>query len=337
MKLTCILTVTLSVLLTACLKPGHDFSYYPQPPVPDYSKTANWAALPDMKDSADALPPGENLADGQAEANADVFYIHPTVNFSRKNWNGDVNDAKLNHTVDIYPLRFQASVFNGMCKVYAPRYRQATLYSFIDKSKVNGAKALDLAYTDVVSAFQYYLDHYNQGRPFIIASHSQGSRHAYRLLRDYFETNPQLRKQLICAYTVGFTTDTVYQFIQPCDSSTQTGCILSWNTYKWGTKSEKGILGENCFCANPLSWKCDTAFAGRDKSLGGIPRKYDRLDKGVVAAKVNNGILWIQKPNKKGYFHVGNNYHVSDYNLFYMNIRTNVKDSVEAYYRLRKD
>ncbi|MBL0105279.1 MAG: hypothetical protein IPP51_16800 [Bacteroidetes bacterium] len=73
------------------------------------------------------------------------------------------------------------------------------------------------------------------------------------------------------------------------------------------------------------------------KSLGGLPRKYDRLDKGVVAAKVNNGILWIQKPNKKGYFHVGNNYHVSDYNLFYMNIRTNVKDRVEAYYRLRKN
>ncbi|MBL0105277.1 MAG: DUF3089 domain-containing protein [Bacteroidetes bacterium] len=127
-----------------------------------------------MKDSADALPPGENLVDGQAEAKADVFYIHPTVNFSRKNWNGDVNDAKLNHTVDIYPLRFQASVFNGMCKVYAPRYRQATLYSFIDKSKVNGAKALDLAYTDVVSAFQYYLDHYNQGRPFILASTVRG-------------------------------------------------------------------------------------------------------------------------------------------------------------------
>jgi hypothetical protein len=42
-------------------------------------------------------------------------------------------------------------------------------------------QALDLAYQDVESAFDYYLTHYNQGRPFIVVGHCQGTTHALRL------------------------------------------------------------------------------------------------------------------------------------------------------------
>jgi len=328
-----ILLAILMLINFSCLTPVRDFRKYSMPLSPDYSNTNSWAALPDKKDSADAIPLNSNVKDNQAEAAVDVFYIHPTLDFSGRGWNGDIQNEKLNKRVDKYPIRFQASVFNGSCKVYAPRYRQATLYSFTKRGKKNGDKALALAYSDVKKAFQYYLENYNEGRPFIIASHSQGSRHAYILLSDFIEYNPLLRKQLIAAYTIGFRTDTVFANIPRCDSASQTGCLVSWNTYKWGKVTENEYLGSNYYCVNPLIWKCDTSYCGTELNLGGLPRRFDRIDENVSDAKIQNEILWIHKPKKRGYFRIGKNFHVSDYNLFYSNIRENVQTRIEEYFR----
>ncbi|GIR73695.1 MAG: hypothetical protein CM15mP76_04220 [Prochlorococcus sp.] len=71
----------------------------------------------------------------------------------------------------------QASAFNGSCNIYAPEYRQATYFSFFDKDD-NGKKALDLAYEDIENAFNYFLEFFNNGKPFIIAAHSQGALHS---------------------------------------------------------------------------------------------------------------------------------------------------------------
>lgn len=321
------------IFLSSCFNPWHRFEHYNPPPAPDYSKVEHWAALPEKKDSADAIPPNSGMSDGQADAKVDVFYIHPTMNFSGKGWNGNVRNKKLNRTTDKYPLRFQASVFNGSCKVYAPRYRQATLYSFTKRAKENGMKALDLAYGDVRRAFLYYLDHYNKGRPFIIASHSQGSWHAYRLLREIIDHNDSLKKKLVAAYIIGFRTDSIPGSIPPCDSASQTGCILSWNTYKWGKTSTNEYLGSNCYCTNPLTWRRDSTEAGAELNLGGLPRQFNRIDIGITDARIQGGLLWIHRPKKTGYVRIGKNYHVSDYNLFYSNIRQNVKERVEAYFR----
>ncbi|MGY8791817.1 MAG: DUF3089 domain-containing protein, partial [Pseudomonadales bacterium] len=69
-----------------------------------------------------------------------------------------------NEITDSWVMRDQASVFNGCCDVYAPRYRQATLYSFTDTSEVkNGEQALELAYGDVKTAFKYFVDNHNEG------------------------------------------------------------------------------------------------------------------------------------------------------------------------------
>lgn len=314
----------------------HPFLRYPEPPAPDYSDSENWAALPDKKDSADALPPDNRMKDGQQNASVDVFYIHPTLNFSGKSWNGDVNNKKLNKKVDIYPIRFQASAFNGSCKVYAPRYRQATLYSFTKHAGENGKQALDLAYRDVKDAFLYYLRVYNHGRPFILASHSQGSRHAYHLLYELIQNNDTLLKQLVAAYVIGFRTDTIYKNIPPCDSASQTGCLISWNTYKWGTVNSNEFLGSNYYCTNPLSWKRDSTLVPANINSGGLPRRYNRLDRGITDAKVQGGLLWIHRPKKRGYMHLGKNYHVSDYNLFYSNIRENVDLRIRSFFQ-KKD
>jgi alpha-beta hydrolase superfamily lysophospholipase len=66
---------------------------------------------------------------------------------------------------------------------------------------------VDLAYADVKAAFQYYLAHYNEGRPIIIAGHSQGTAHATRLLHEFFEHDPKLRRQLVAAYLIGIQSE----------------------------------------------------------------------------------------------------------------------------------
>lgn len=81
-----------------------------------------------------------------------------------------------------------------------------------------------------MDAFEYYINHYNKGRPFIIASHSQGSTHSMRLIKEYIE-NTKLAKQLVVAYVVGMPVPASYLNTPPCLSPGQTGCICSWRTY----------------------------------------------------------------------------------------------------------
>jgi hypothetical protein len=320
------------LIITGCFRPGHPYSYYTHPAAPDYSLDENWAALPEKRDSADSVPFNTNDKDGQQDAKADVFFIHPTLDFSRKNWNGDVGDPDLNNLVDKYPIRMQASVFNGSCKVYAPRYRQATLYSFLEKKSSSGDSALNLAYKDVLSAFDYYISHYNHKRPFIIASHSQGSRHAFRLLTDRIENDPELRKRFICAYAIGFVPENCYENIPPCDSASQTGCLISWNTYLYGSSPKFKVIGCNEYCTNPLSWNKNETEIGAAENLGGVDRNF-MIYPNITGAKINNGVLWVHKPLVGKFFRLGKSYHVSDYSLFYMNIRENVKRRIDSYFK----
>jgi hypothetical protein len=83
------------------------------------------------------------------------------------------------------PVQFQASPFNQVARVYAPSYRQGIIKCFYDTTGT-GEEALNFAYADVKRAFEYYMAHYNNGRPVIIASHSQGTRHARQLLERLF-------------------------------------------------------------------------------------------------------------------------------------------------------
>jgi len=326
--------------LSSCIKvikPGQDFARYTPSTSPDYAEAANWAALPGRRDSADAVPYGSGLRDEQPIAAADVFFVHPTTYYSRGGWNASLHDRKVNTFTDRSVMRKQASVFNAAARIYAPRYRQATLFSFFDEQSDNGKQALTLAYGDVKAAFQYYLDHYNQGRPIIIASHSQGTVHATQLLHDFFDNNPRLRKQLVAAYLIGYHVGTKeYQAIQPCQDSTQTGCYVSWNAVEWG---KEFAPFEGGVATNPLTWKIDTLAASKTLNLGGVPQSFNRIDRQVVDAKAHNGLVWIHPPVASGYprfllpgkpeLHAS--FHIADYSLFYMNLRRNAVSRVAAW------
>ena len=322
------------------LKSHFSESLVPSPP--DYSKTENWAALPTKNDQADQVPLKSDLKDGQTTAKVDVFFLHPTI-FTKQpenqyEWNADVNDVKMNESVDNSTILNQASAFNGSGKIYAPRYRQAHYHAFVTSDKDDKKKSLDLAYTDIKAAFEYYLKNYNQGRPIVIASHSQGTVHATRLIKEYFDNKP-LQKQLVAAYIIGIDTQpNVFERIKPCNSSDETGCFISWNTYGKDFYPKSHKFGLNtAVSTNPLTWRLDTTYAPATMNKGGVGPKFT-LYQNMVDAQNHQGMVWVNRPHITGSKLVKNqSWHIADINFFYVNIRENLAERIEKYLASRNE
>lgn len=292
----------------------------------DYSQLDNWAALPTKLDNADWVPVGSDLVNNQDAAISDVFFVHPTTAVMGFRGNANLQSNMINNATDENPMKYQASVFNGSCKIYAPRYQQAVLHNFFTKDELESKEAFKVAYNDIKAAFEYYMANFNQGRPIIIAGHSQGAFLIKQLLREYFENKP-LQTQLVAAYIIGFTVETNYfTTLQPCADSAQNGCFISYNTFGWNASSDFADY-EHSWCTNPLSWKINGEYAKSDLHLGGINKKMDGIATNLTGCKCEEGKLYIQKPEEKGFMPIaGKNYHLYDYQLFYMNIRQNVAD-----------
>lgn len=304
---------------------------------PTYSSESFWIALPSRHDIADTTPKGCPTPENQLNAQVDVFYVHPTVYLSGGPWNANLSDKSLNKKCDACVLH-QATPFNSCARVYAPRYRQAILRSFTQNDP-KGQNALDTAYADIKKAFEYYLANYNNGRPIILAGHSQGAYHAARLLDDFFTGKPLLR-QLVAAYPIGFTTLTNrYADIPVGDSAAQTGCFVTWNTVAWGQDTTGPYTRyRGSACVNPLTWKQDATVAENKLHAGAVPFDWKKnTEKNLLRTKIHGSLLWITFTDpslKKGFYHLGTNYHVSDVNLFWMNIRENAELRVKKYLQL---
>lgn len=328
------------VLAGLMLGPDVAFEEIPVPERPDYSGAAAWAARPDLRDASDEYPPGvprEETTDSVA-----VFFVHPTSFMSDAAWNQSLDDEAANRTVDERILRHQASVFNSCCAVWAPRYRQATFFSFIDTSG-DGEKALSLAYGDVVQAFQAFVSGIGPQQPFILAGHSQGTRHATRLLAEEIAPT-DLLDRMVAAYLVGFSiARSDLGEVPVCERATQTGCAVGWNAMEG---EGAGVFGgvDDLLCVNPLSWREDGAYAGHDLNRGGIgfaswqpaPDEDASLtapEPGIADAQCLGGQLAVLElrseafPSRMG----GNSMHPYDYSLFHMNIRENAAARVRAY------
>lgn len=306
------------------------------PPVPNYSDLKAWAAHPTQKDLADTVPHKSNLTDNQALAKVDVFFLHPTIftgtPTNQYEWNADVNDETMNKSVDGSTILNQATAFNGSCKIYAPRYRQAHYYSFLTPNKEDMKEALDLAYADIKAAFEYYLTNWNDGRPIVIASHSQGTIHAKRLLKEFFDGKP-LQNKLVEAYLIGIATQpNTFENIKPSQSAEDVGGFVSWNTFARDYYPDYYNEALNtALCTNPLTWKTNEDFAPKELNSGGVGQKYTFVEN-AADAQCNKGLLWINKPYVKGRIFLNIKiWHRADINLFWMNIRENVALRIEKY------
>jgi hypothetical protein len=334
----------LALIVSACAHQNYvlkeNFQASPVPPPPDYNKEEHWASLPNKVDAADSIPLNSTLINDQLNAQADVFFVYPTIfTYQPKDkyqWNANVTDAELNREIQLSTLLNQASVFNGDCKVYSPYYRQAHIYAFYTPNKNDSDRALDLAYEDVKRAFEYYLTNYNSGRPIVIASHSQGSYHCERLLKDFFD-GKELQKQLVAAYLIGRAIDLkTFTNIPATENPGEVGVWASWNTFGRNYIPTNYERYQSALSTNPLLWNSSEEFASKELNLGGVGLKFTFVPQ-IVDAQNHQGILWINRPYIRGSKLVKNkNWHRADINFFYGNIRENVGLRIDNFLHERR-
>ena len=342
-------------LLSSTRKPATPYDARRLPPAPDYANSNAWLAFPGRTGLERSTPPGVTPVD-EANAPADVFFVHPTTFKGSPVWVApfDASDeaAPLNGAV----LLEQVSAFNGCCRLYAPRYRQATL------AGLDIPAAMDVAYADVDSAFRYYIAHLNQGRPFIVASHSQGTAHAIRLLQEAILGTP-LTDRLIAAYLIGgYVPDTFGELGLPtCDAPRQIGCVLSYNTNETGRTGARILIDDKSYwwrgslktsgqaktvCVNPLTWRREGAAPASANGgslpfpatpFGSVTKPLPALVPHLTGAVCRDGLLDVDVPwtAPSGFIDrlsiLYGSYHLNDYGFFYDALRRNAADRVSAW------
>ena len=332
--------------------PPKPFNATPAPAEPNYAESRAWMAFPGRNGAERSTTPGVRAIDEKTAA-ADVFFIHPTTYLKNDVWNAayDVN-GPYNYPV----LLGQVSAFNGCCRIFAPHYRQSSL------TGLKNPQAVQLAYGDVARAFRYYIAHENHGRPFIIASHSQGTRLTVQLLQTEILGTP-LRKQLVAVYAIGsYVPSNFGELGLPvCENARQTGCIVSWNASKtgrtgammmvhnaayWWKGAERQSGNLPAVCVNPLTWTENGAApaAANAGSLAfpappfpahaiTLPPLWPHLTGAVCKDKLLDADIPISAP--EGYndmlaFLYGS-YHRNEYGMFYAAIRQNAIDRVASF------
>jgi pimeloyl-ACP methyl ester carboxylesterase len=323
-------------------------------------------ARPAIASEASVVPNGAG-DDRQAQAAADVFFVHGTGYTNAREWNSAFapDDGAPEHAHAM--IAWQASAFNQCCRIFAPHYREANLAAFIDHGP-NGAQAIDVAYQDVERAFDDYIARDNKGRPFILAGHSQGAVHALQLLERKIDGTP-LVQRMVAAYLPGVPIPlkklAQFRSIKICQNSTDTRCLVSWNTYREGGRPDASLevlwtwyhsawvssLGQPVLCTNPLSWTVDETPVSAEKNLASIhphsPGALWRLLTGRPAGtRYDQPLPWREHQTgavcRDGFLRVPNqghdyvapfegSYHTHDIALFYGNLRQNAIDRVHAF------
>ena len=294
------------------------------PSIPDYSQKINWAVLPTTYNEE-----LQKFAPSQEEINnlkVDVFYIYPTLNTDKKDirWNVPINDKEQQEKVLNKAVKYQASPFATSGKIYVPYYRQAHVRSY-NLYNEGGKEAFEVAYSDVKNAFKTYLEKYNNGRPIIIASHSQGTTHSRRLLKEFFDEKP-LQKQLIAAYLVGMgVKPNEFKTIKPMSKPNQTGGFVSWNTYKKGKYPKNKNWYKGSVTTNPITWN-NSKITTLEQHKGFLYTN-DKLYKNALTIEVTDGLVWSTNPKFPMRFFMSfmKNYHSGDINLFWKDVKNNVE------------
>jgi hypothetical protein len=218
----------------------------------------------------------------------DCFYVYPTVRFGAEGNAGfDGNYAQ-----ETFTVRTQAARFGTECGVYAPLYRQRTLTAPSNTGVDHGA----IAYRDVLDAFRYYLGHFNEGRPFVLIGHSQGSGHLRQLITTEIEPNAALRDRMISALLLGSAVAVPegedvggsFRHVPACRRSSQVGCVISYASFRSTAPPPANSFfgrvrepGKRALCTNPADLSGSDALdpyfdvAVTPQVIGRIPRVFD--------------------------------------------------------------
>ena len=308
----------------------------------DYSDENNWAHLPENTDKA-----------------VDTFFIYPTVYVNPEPGAPEIvsiDDSEFRLSVSEYYSE-APELFDEMTNLYEPLYRQSNLCAFegMTLEEIMEFQSREQR-TDIYAALDYFFKHYNQGRPFILAGHSQGSLMLKIALCDYFREHTEYLERMVAAYVIGFSithddlkTNPALKFAEGADD---TGVIVSWNTEGPENKNEKNVVVlENAISINPLNWKRDDTYAPASENLGGrtpilepespeaVGFEVNRpgladaqidLEKGVVVCTTLSKHYVKSEPGSDNIFGPAS-LHESDYTAYWENIRENVNVRIDAF------
>lgn len=336
-------------------KPAGEFDPGDAVEPPDYSQTGSWASLPTIDDPADLVPHGV-LVKPKGEHPVDVFFIHPTGFLTSGSWTSPLDRDSGTEENTGFMMANQASAFNGCCNIFAPRYREANIFAYFGSTE-DRDELLGFAYQDVKRAFEYYLQHDNQGKPFIIAGHSQGSHHAQRLLQEVIDKT-DLHERMVAAYVIGSILIPVspswfasMDHITACKNAEELSCVVHWDSMPEGTPAYE--RADESLCSNPLSWQVNEELAeaglneGAVVPVGALNQAIGRVEdvpshqafdslaaplKNLTWAQCRGGTLYAGEALGAGFeVDAMGTYHQADYALFYMNIHNNAKLRASRY------
>lgn len=337
-------------MMRAALVPGVAFEAQPPIAADRYRDKAMWIARPDIPGNA-ALWTPVGASPARTRADVAIFYVHPTSYFDRAAWNAPLKDSDADARAELF-LRGQVTAFNNTGEIWAPRYRQATFGAFLT-TQPDRHRALDFAYGDVAAAFDEFLREIGPARPFMLVGHSQGSLHLARLLTERI-AGTALQRRIVAAYIVGWpisrANDLPKMGLPECRGPTQTGCILSWQSF--AEPAEPAMItdvydatigfngqprrGTAMICTNPLTGTPDGAAPAR-ANLGTLLPSADlhnaTLIAGRVPARCDHDFLLIGGAPEgiNNFVLPGNNYHVFDYSLFWGNVRADAARRAAAF------
>ena len=243
-----------------------------------------------------------------------------------------------------------ASVYEDSTNVFVPFYRQVGMRYAGEVSKKTGnidAALIGMPYDDITAALDYYFENYNNGRPFIIAGHSQGSSMVKLILKKYFKEHPEYYGRMIAAYVIGYsvTKDDLESnpHLKFATGESDTGVIVSWNTEGPRNVKENArnvVVLPGAISINPLNWKLDETYAPASENLGSLMLnkevgEYEITDIGADAKVVlGRGVIVTNTKYDQtaaADFFGPQSFHEDDYTLYYNNIKANVAKRVAAY------
>ena len=166
-----------------------------------------------------------------SDAKLDCFYVYPTVS----------NQTSLNANLKIDPAEIgvaiaQASRYSQVCNVYAPMYRQVTIYGIISPRSANASR---IAYAGVAKAWSDYLARYNHGRGVVLIGHSQGAFILKRLIASQIEANPAVRDRVVSAILLGGNVTVPdgkdvggdLKHLPACHTDHDVGCVIAFSSF----------------------------------------------------------------------------------------------------------
>jgi hypothetical protein len=316
-----------------------------------YAEPKMWFAWPAMEGKNPAHFTPEGLTSTPEPLLAAIFFVHPTSYLAKGHWNAPLDDTESRERAELF-IGAMASPFATSDELWIPRYRQAAFGAFLTDSP-DAAKALDLAYGDVLAAFDEFIRSADPKLPIILAGHSQGAFHLKRLLRDRVAGTP-LARRIAAVYAVGWPISIDHDLpsmgLPACTAPDQAGCVVSWLSF--AEPADPGMIlkgyarrpaldgkspgGSPFLCSNPLTGGLGGS-APASANLGTLVPSEDlkggRLEKGMVPANcAPDGLLMIGDPPKMGaYVLPGNNFHVYDIPLFWANLRADATRRANAW------